>query len=184
MKLPGMMGPPELPTAGARIPGVTVRAAFVLAGVLLTAADYGLRGWLGVGIVLSVAAAWFPRYLLGWVLILFLAVGQLARHPGLSWQLLVLLAGVHLLHVLAMLMLELPWRSWLAPALFVAPLRRFVVIQVTTQLLAVLALLLLAPSHDGHRPLSIGGLAVVGSAALTGLGMLLFGPRADEDREG
>jgi hypothetical protein len=179
MKLPGVTPPPGLPRPGARIPGVAVRVAFVIVGVLLSLVDYGLIGWLAVGIVLSAAAAWLPQYLLGWVLILFLAAGRLAHHPGLSWRFLVLLAGLHLLHVLALLALELPWRSWVQPTVFVAPLRRFLVIQVPTQLLAVLALLLLAPSPDGHRPLTVAGFAVVGALALGGLALLLTSPRLD-----
>jgi hypothetical protein len=182
MKLPGMAAPGDLPAAGARIPGFTVRAAVLIAGVLLTLVDFGLTGWLGVGIALSLAAAWAPELLLGWVLIVFLAAGQLARHPGLSWRFAVLLAGLHLLHVLAMQTLELPWRSWLAPAVLVAPLRRFLVIQVPIQLLAVLALLLLARGHDGHRPLTVAGFAVVGIVALAGVGLLLLGPRVDDER--
>ncbi len=182
MKLPGVVRPPDLPLAGARIPAVVVRAAFTITGVLLSLVGYGLTGWLAVGVVLSVAAASSPQYLLGWVLILFLAAGRLAHHPGLSWQFLVMLLGLHLLHVLAMLALELPWRSWVQPRVFVAPLRRFLVIQVPTQLLAVLALLLLAPSADGHRPLTVAGFAVVGAVALAGLALLLTGPRLDERR--
>jgi hypothetical protein len=44
----------------------------------------------------------------------------------------------------------------------------------------VLALLLLAPSSDGHRPLTVAGFAVIGAAALAGLALLLTGPRFDE----
>ena len=177
MKLPGVVPPPDLPAAGARMPGVAVRAMFLITGGLLSLVEHGLTGWLGVGIALSVAAAWSPRQLLGWALILFLAIGQLAQHPGLSWRFLVLLAGLHLLHVLGTLALELPWRSWIQPTVFVAPLRRFVVIQVPAQLLAVVALLLLAPGHDGHRPLTVTGFAVVGAIALAGVCLLLLGPR-------
>ena len=61
-----------------------------------------------------------------------------------------------------------------------APLRRFLVVQVPTQLLAVLALLLLAPSPDGHRPLTVAAFAVVGAVALAGLALL--GARLDERR--
>ncbi len=183
MKLRGVMSPADLPLAGARIiPAVVVRAVFATAGVLLSVVDYGFTGWLAVGVMLSVTAAASPQYLLGWVLILFLAAGRLAHHPGLSWQFLVILLGLHLLHVLAMLALELPWRSWVQPPVFVAPLRRFLLIQVPTQVLAVLALLLLAPSADGHRPLTLAGFAVVGAVALAGLTLLLTGPRLDERR--
>jgi hypothetical protein len=172
--------PPELPAVGARVPAVAVRAVFAVTGVLLSIVDYGSSGWIIVGIALSVGAACAPQYLLGWVVILFLAAGELARHPGLSWSVLILLAGLHLLHVLAMLALELPWRSWVQPSVFVAPLQRFLVIQIPTQLLAIIALALLAPSADGHRPLTLAGFAVVGVVALAGVALLLIGPRLDE----
>jgi hypothetical protein len=181
MKLPRALSPPEL-LAGARIPAVAVRALFALAGATLSLVDYGPTGWLAVGIVLSVVAASSPQYLLGWVLILFLAAGRLGHHPSLSWQFLVLLMGLHLLHVLAMLALELPWRSWVQPRVFLGPLRRFLVVQIPTQLLAVVALLLLAPSRDGHRPLTLGVFAVFGALALAALALLLTGPRLDEHR--
>jgi hypothetical protein len=178
MSLANILPPTDMPAAGARIPGIAVRAAFAITGAVLALVDYGPNGWLAFGIVLSVAAAVAPETLIGWLVILFLMVGQLARHADLTWRFLVLLAGLHLLHVLASLALELPWRSCIQPAVFVAPLRRFVLIQIPTQLLAVCALLLLAPSHDGHRPLTIAAFAVVGGAALAGLAVLLVRPRA------
>jgi hypothetical protein len=180
MKLLSVQPPTDLPGVGARIPALAVRVVFAVAGVLLTLDDYGLSGWLAVGIVLSFAAAWAPQQLLGWGLILFLAAGRLLQHSSLSWQFLVLLAGLHLLHVLGMLALELPWRSWVQPAVFVAPLRRFLAIQVPTQSLAVLTLLLLAPGTHGHRPVTVAALTVVGAVALAGLALLLVGPRLDE----
>lgn len=182
MKLSVLTAPTDLAAAGARVPALAVRAVFLISGLLLSLADYGFTGWSVVGIVLSVAATCSPRHLLAWVLILYLAAGRLAHHASLSWRFLVVLAGVHLLHVLGMLALELPWRSWVAPKLFLAPLRRFLAIQVPTQLVAILALLLLAPSRDGHRPLTIAEFGVVGALALAGLALLLAGPRLDEVR--
>jgi hypothetical protein len=142
MKLDVVLPPADMPDAHARIPGIAVRVAFAITGVVLALVDYGPSGWLAFGIVLSVAAAVAPETLIGWIVILFLAVGQLAHHADLTGRFLVLLAGLHLLHVLSSLALELPWRSWIQPAVFVAPLRRYVLIQVPTQLLAVVALLL------------------------------------------
>jgi hypothetical protein len=182
MKLPGLVPPPEVPLARAPVPGLAVPAAFTILGVVLSLVDYGLTGWFGVGIVLSVAAAWLPQFLLGWVLILFLAAGRLAHHAALNWQFLVLLLGLHLLHVLALLALEMPWRSWAQPRVFVAPLRRFLVIQIPTQVFAALALLVLAPSSSGHRPLTVAGFAVVGALALAALALLLTGPHLDDPR--
>jgi hypothetical protein len=180
VKLRGLLPPSDLPTARARIPAVAVRAVFVIAGVLLSLVDYRLTDWLAVGIALSVWAASSPQSLLGWVLILFLAAGQLGRHAGLDWRLLVLVAGLQLLHVLAMLTLELPWRSWVQAGVFVGPLLRFLTIQVIAQPLAVIVLLVLAPNGHGHRPLSVPEFALIGAAAFAGLALLLLRPWLDE----
>jgi hypothetical protein len=180
MNLSNLAPPSDLPSAGARIPGDAVSVVFVAAGVLLTLVDYQITGWVVLGIALSLTAPWSPQYLGGWLLILFLAAGELAHHAALSWRFLVVLAGLHLLYVLAVLALGLPWRSWVQPAVFLAPLRRFVAIQVPTQLVAVVALLLLAPSKDGHRPVTVGEFAVIGALAIVGLALLLLTPRLTE----
>jgi hypothetical protein len=177
MKLSSLAPPSDMPASGARIPGYVVSVVFVVAGVLLTLVDYQITGWVVFGIALSLAAPWTPQYLGGWILILFLAAGELAHHAALSWRFLVVLAGLHLLYVLATLALALPWRSWVQPAVFLGPLRRFVAIQVPTQLLAVVALLLLAPSKDGHRPVTVGEFSVIGALAIVGLALLLLTPR-------
>lgn len=178
MKLRELRPPADLPAADARVPAVCVRVAAALLGILLTLDVYGTSGWLGVGVVFSVAAAWAPEYLLSWPVIVFLALGQLSRPAGLSWQLLVLIAGVHLLHVCAMLTLALPWRSWMQLRAFRAPLLRFIAIQLPVQVLAVVLLPLLAPNARGHRPLTAGVFAVVGGAALAGLAALLLTRRS------
>jgi hypothetical protein len=127
-----------------------------------------------------VLASWAPEYLLSWMLIVFLALGELARPAGLTWQLLVLIAGVHLMHLLGMLTLTLPWRSWLQPRLFKRPLLRFISIQFPVQLLAVAALPLLAPSTHGHRPLNVAAFSILGAVALAALALLLLSHRGDD----
>jgi hypothetical protein len=179
MNLGELVPPRDLPAADARVPGVAVRLVLAIAGVLLTPVVYGSSGWLAVGIIFSLLAAWAPDYLLTWVLIVFLALGELGRPAALSWQLLVLLAGVHLLHVLATLALGLPWRSWIQPSVFTRPLLRFIEIQIPVQLLAVVTLLLLAPNGHGHRPLTVAEFSVVGASALAGLTVMLLGRGAD-----
>jgi hypothetical protein len=181
MNLPGLAPPSDLPAADARVPGLAIRGAFVIVGLAVSLLDYGLTGWLAIAILLTIAATWAPKYLLGWALILFLAVGQFTRHAVLSWRFLVLLAGLHLLHALAMLARELPWRSWVQPAVFVPPLMRVIAIQLPTQVLAVVALVLLAPNAHGHRPLTLAAFAAIGTVALVGLVLLLLSPRSPED---
>lgn len=179
MKLIEPIRPPDLPAADARVPGLVVRLALAIVAILLTLVVYGSSGWLAVGIMFSLVAGWAPEYLLDWALIVFLALGELSHPAALSWQLLVLLAGVHLLHVLATLALALPWRSWIAPSAFTRPFIRFLEIQIPVQLLAVATLLLLAPNAHGHRPLTIAEFTLVGAGALAGLTLMLLRGRAD-----
>jgi hypothetical protein len=183
MKRSRLAPPDDLPVADAWIPGYAVRVAFVITAVALVLVDFGLTGWLVPAFALIIAAAWSPQQLYGWALILFLAAGQLGHHADLSWRFLVLLAGLHLLYVLATLAPALPLRSWAQPAVFVTPLMRFIAIQVPTQILAVVALLLLAPGANGHRPLTVAAFAVIGVVGLTGLALLLLGSRLREDQQ-
>lgn len=174
MRLREFIPPSDLPAADARIPAVTIRLAVAVLGILLALDVYGADGWLVLGVPFSLLAAWAPEYLLSWVMIVFLALGQLGRGAELSWHLLALLAGVHLLQVLGMLTLGLPWRSWVQPRVFALVLRRFLAIQVPTQLLAVVVLLLLAPDAHGHRPVTAAVFTLVGAAALAVLALLLL----------
>ena len=178
MNLLGLGRPADLPAANARISVITIRLVVVLVGALLSLVVYGTSGWLAIGVLLSLLAAWQPRYLLAWVLIAFLAVGQLDHSAALTWQLLVLLAGLHLLHVIASLTLLLPWTAWVEPAVFTRPMLRFAAIQLPTQVFAAVALLLLAPNSHGHRPLTVPVFAVIGAVALAALAVLLLRRRS------
>lgn len=170
-----LVPPADLPASDARIPALVVRIAVAALGIGLTLVVFGPSGWLVLGVPFSLLAAWAPEYLLTWGVIVFLAIGELDRPAGLSWHLLVLIVGVHLLHVLGMLSLGLPARGWIQPRVFLLVLRRFLAIQFPVQALAVAALLLLAPNTHGHRPLSAAAFGVVGAAALVGLTLLLIG---------
>lgn len=173
------LGPPaDLPAAGARISVVTLRLVLVLVGASLSEVVYGSGGWLVLGILLALVAAWRPRHLLAWVLIVFLAVGELEHRATLTWRLPVLLAGLQLLHILGSLTLLLPWSAWLDPGVLRRPLLRFVAIQVPVQVFAASVVLLLAPNSHGHWPLTIPAFAVVGALALVALAVLLLSRRA------
>ena len=153
-----------------------LRVALLTVGVGLAVVEDRSGGLLGAAVALAIGAAWAPQYLLGWGLILFLGLSQLARHDALSWRLVVLLAGLHLLHLLSLLVLEVPWRSWVQPSLLVGPLVRFVAVQLPVQAVAIPAVALLAPGAGGHRPVTIAAFAGVGIVALVGLTVLLLRP--------
>jgi hypothetical protein len=177
-----LLAPSDLP-ANARVPALAINVTLIVVGMALSVAGYGVTGWLVIGGALCAGAACAPLTLCSWALILFLTAGQLTHHDTLTWRLPVLLAGIHFVHILAMLTLELPRRSWLQPAVLLAPLRRFVAIQVPVQALAVLALSLLAPSASGHRPLSAAAFSAVGVVALMGLALVLLRSGSSEGRE-
>ena len=131
---------------------MAIRAVFALVGALMSLDVYGVNGWLVVGAVFAMAAAIAPQFLLGWGLIVFLAIGQLSHHAALSWRFLVLLAGLHLLHFIGMWTLELPWRARLQIAVFAHGLTRFLAIQVPIQLLAALYCRCSRPTRVGTGP--------------------------------
>ncbi len=168
-----LRAPADLP-APAPIPGWSVRLLLVAVAVALSLLVYGPHGWFYVGVLLALLAASVPDYLLGWLLILFLALGELGHRSLLDWRVLALVAGVQMLHILAGLSYVVPWRSWVSPAALIAPLRRFIAIQLPSQLAAVLALVLLAPGAHGQRPLTFAAFTLAGAAALAGLARLLL----------
>jgi hypothetical protein len=171
----GAEATPGLMRTGARVPVMAIRAVFVLVGTLMSLDVYGANGWLVVGAVFALAAAIAPQFLLAWGVIIFLAIGQLTHHAALSWRFLVLLAGLHLIHVISLWTLELPWRARVQITVFTHGLVRFLAIQVPVQLVAVLLLSLLAPRASGHRPVTIAACAVVGAAALAVLAVRFAG---------
>ena len=181
MNLPGLTPPTDLPAADARIPALVIRAALATVGILLTLIVYGTSGWLAVGVPFSLLAACAPQYLLSWMVIVFLALGELARPAGLTWQLLALIAGVHLLHLLVMLALAVPWRSWLQPRIFKRPLLRFLAIQIPVQMLAAIGSSLFAPDAHGQRPLTVAAFTIVGAVTLATLALLMLKRRADDN---
>jgi hypothetical protein len=165
------------PALGAVAPGITPRLVLGGGGALLSVAAYTPVSLIVVGALLALVAAAVPRTMAAWVLILFLAASQIPRdHSALHWRLLVLLFGLHLIHVLGAQALELPVRSSTEVAVFRTPLRRFVTIQVPVQIVAVLTLLLLAPGHDHGGPIAIAALGTVGALAFVAVTLVLTTP--------
>ncbi|MDA8291379.1 MAG: hypothetical protein M0Z33_06850 [Actinomycetota bacterium] len=173
----GLLAPVDRPAPRARVPAGAIRVALVAVGMGLSLVVERSPALLVVSCALALAAALAPRYLWSWALVVVLALGELVHRAQLSWQFLVLLAGVHVLHALGLLAAEMPARSWFDPRVLVAPLVRVVAIQVPAQALAAGALLLLAPGAHGHRPVTVAAFAVIGVVALAGM-MLVLLPRS------
>jgi hypothetical protein len=166
-----------VPQLGPRVPGFVPRLALAVVGVLLTVLCYSLPVWIVIGLTLTAFAAVLPRRLGAWALLLFLGASRLPHGTSpLGWQFLVLLAGLHLLHVIATQTLEIPPRCWVQLAVFRRPLLRFLAVQVPAQLVAALVLLLLAPDSHGHRPATLPFFGVLGTAALLVVTLLLAVP--------
>lgn len=154
------------------VPGWAVRAAFAVVAVALalTAAPSG--PWPIVCVVLAAISVAVPRWRTAWVLIAVLAFSILVEPPtGVSVRVLVLIAGAHALHVLAAWMLAVPPRARLQPTVLRPGLRRFAIIQVPVQAVAV-AVLVWAHPVAGGLPAIAAGAAVLALGAL--LGMLLL----------
>jgi hypothetical protein len=167
----------DWPQLGARVPGIAVRAVLALLGALLCFVCYHQAFLITVGLLLTAFAVALPRRLGAWALLLFLAASQLPRDRSpLDWQFLVLLAGLHLVHVMAAQAVEIPFRSWVQLAVFRPVLLRYLAIQIPVQGLAVLSLLLLAPRADGSRHVAVAALGIVGGAAFVLVTLLLAVP--------
>lgn len=147
---------------GAWVPTVTVRAATAVVSSGLCLLVLPTPFWRGMGILLTASSFLFPSVVPTWTVILLLCVNQIGRRSGASdATFYVLLAGVHLLHLLTSLARVLPNRGRLQLAALGRPLTRFVLLQVAVQAIAVLALLLF---RNGSG--TIRGLPIVSAIAL------------------
>lgn len=166
--------PPRLPlpAIGARVPAGAVRAGLAALGLglCLTVLPEGFLRLLGLGLV--VAAVINPAWLTSWALLLLLAARRLAEpFTGLDAELLVLIAGLHALHVLGALSLVLPVRGWLQLRILRRPLLGYLTIQAVVQPFAVALLLVLSP--DGVATATWPVAALVGALALLGTVLVL-----------
>jgi hypothetical protein len=154
-----------LPVTGPAVPAVWVRVLLGLVGLGVCAVELGWGPWFVIGALVAVAAALRPVTLAPWLLAGLLALHQLATDPAPGWRFAILLAGVHLLTVLGGFALALPVHGRLELRALVAPLRRFVAVQVPAQVAAQVVLWAFTGDRRPHVPL----VAVAGAAALVGI---------------
>ena len=134
--------------------------------------------WRGVATTAAVVGAVVPRSLAGWIGGACVGLGMLFAdaHPALT-ALGVLV--VHAIHVLAALSWTVPARSWISVRALAPGLRRFVVIQLVAQPLAIgMAFLTVPQQGEGIAWAALAGAAVLVVTAAFGLRAL---HRADAD---
>jgi len=163
-------GARTVPDAGIVVPSIALRLAFVAIALLLAVVQFaGFPAGLVAAALLAVAAAVWPRTMLGWAVLMLLGASMLWHEQRVDWRLFVLIAGVHALHVLASQLLWLRWRGGIQASALGRPFLRFVLIQAPTQL-AALVVLAVAPA--GRAP----WFAILGAAALVTLALVLARP--------
>ncbi|MFF2051951.1 hypothetical protein ACFVU2_10165 [Leifsonia sp. NPDC058194] len=154
------------------VPGWMLRVAFaaVALPLALTAAPSG--PWPVLCVVLVSLTIAMPRWRTAWLLVAVLAFSALLEPAtGVSVRILGLIAGVHALHLLAAWMLAVPARARLQPAALLPGARRFLVVQVPAQAVAVAILALRQPATGGLSAIA-AGIAVLALAVALGTVLL------------
>lgn len=157
----------SVPAIGPWVPTATVHLAFlaVAAGLCLLVLEAPF--WLGGGLLLAVAGTFASNVIPRWCVLSILGLSQLWREPSVTDVVFhLLLAGVHLLHVIGSLAGQLPWHGRMQMAAFVRPLQRFLLVQVVVQGIAIGALLVFGGGHGTLPGLSIFAAAVLGVMAV------------------
>lgn len=156
----------SVPDIGASMPTATLHLLFfaIGAGLCLLVLESPL--WLAIGLLLAIAGTLVPNLIPTWWLMLVLGLSQLGREPSVSdLAYYVLLAGVHLLHVLGSLTRLLPWDGRMQVVALAPSLRRFVFVQAIAQPVAVGALFAFVGAPGTVPGLSILAAAVLGIVA-------------------
>ena len=153
----------SVPAIGPWVPTAATHLAFlaVAAGLCLLALNGPL--WIFIGLLLAFAGTFLPNLVPRWWVIIVLGLSQLSREPsGTDLVFYLLLAGLHLLHVLGNLAQHMPWHGRMQIVALVRPLQRFVIVQTVVQGVAVGALLAFAGSRG-----TVPGLSIVAAAVLS-----------------
>lgn len=154
------------PSIGPWLPTAAVHLAFLAVAAGLCLLLFDSRFGLGVGLLIAIAATLVPRVVSPLWLLLVLGLGQFWRAPSATDVVFyLLLAGVHLLHVLSSFAKLMPWNGRIQLTALIRPLRRFVLVQAVSQIVAVGALLTFDGGGGTASGLSILAAAVLGVLA-------------------
>lgn len=171
------------PRIGWRVPGWTARLAVALVGGSLCVFQLSFGFFFVVALVLVALSVAFPATPSAWAVMVLLGASVLVRTPSPEDpRIYLLIAGVHLLHLLASYAAVIPPRSWVQLRAFASPLRRFIFIQVPAQLAAGVALYAFSPRFDGAPGAVVPVLGAIAAAALVVLTLVLIVPLRSEKR--
>jgi hypothetical protein len=127
-----------------------------------------------VAVTIGTAAVLTGNQLLAWLLPVALGTAGLTSSPGATRvaatsdsTVFVLLAGLHLLHMLGGLSREVPFTARIELAALTAPFRRYAVVQLFSQAFAFMALRALGDDPQGSAFLPIAAAVVLGALALS-----------------
>lgn len=158
-----------VPDIGASVPAAALHVVFLAVATVLCALVLASPFWIAVGLSLAIAAILLPKLVPAWWLLLLLALSQLWREPRVTdVAFYLLLAGVHLLHLLDGLARLLPWDGRVQVVAIRRPLRRFVLMQAVVQAVAVGALF---AARGG--PGTVPGLSILAALVLGLLAVVL-----------
>ena len=151
------------------LPFAYMAVAFALSMQTLPSGFY-----VAVALVIAAAAVLTGNQLLAWLLPVTLGAAGLTSSPGTTREaaapepvLFVLLAGLHLLHILGGLSRLLPFTARIELAALAAPFRSYVVVQLFSQAFAFVALRALGDAPKGPAFLPIAAGVVLGALALS-----------------
>lgn len=166
-----------LPAVPAAVPLAALRVLLGVVGVGASVAVLPLGGWLWLALVVALVAAVRPASGAPWLLAGLWVLHAVVGSERLGLHLAVLVAAVHLVHVVGSFALALPGRGVLGARVLVRPALRFVVVQVPVQALA-LAAAWVTGAHRPHVPV----LAVAAAAALAVVALVAVRPRRGTPR--
>jgi hypothetical protein len=170
-----------LPRIGPRAPGWTIRLAVIVVGLGLCFTQLPPGFWFGLGVLLTLLAAVFPRIPWAWALLILCGacvfLHPVGPPPGslIEWRIAALIAGAHLIHLLASYAAVFPVRGWVALSAFRGSAVRYLIIQLPVQIAAAVVLFVIARVTLPPVPVAgaIAAIALVG-VALAVLAALLL----------
>lgn len=161
---------PSLPTAALPLLFLSVAAALCLLVLSHPA-------FLALGLLLALLAVLAPSHVPSWWLLLLLGLSQFWREPSATDAVYyLLLAGLHLLHLLGSLARQLPWNGRIQVGVLAGPLRRYLLVQAVVQPVTASALVAF-----GSGPGGVAGLSLVAALLLCVLAVALGTGRRPAD---